>query len=454
MIKSLSKYRDMDMLHGSLWDKIVVFSLPLAFTTLLQQFFNSADVMVLGHYIGDTAMAAVGNNIPIIGLIVNLFTGLSLGANVVVARYIGMGRPDEANRSVHTALMLAIISGVALTFIGEAGASFMISLLGVPPDVAVPAENYLRIYLLGMPFLGIFNFEAALFRSKGNTAPPLYALFFASILNVVGNIIAVDTFGMKEDGVAVATVLANIFCAGFLFYKLTKENGLLKVSLKLFGLPEKSKSKAIIYIGVPAGVQGMVFSLSNLVIQSAINSLGSEVMAASAIAFTIEAFIYSFVNSFGLAATTCISQNYGALNLKRCKKIFYVTLGIDFLFALAIVIPILIFAGPTISLFTSSQTVVSLAVIRVWFVTSPQPFTVLMEITSSAMRGYGYSLPPAIVTLIGVCGQRLIWVYTIFPTHHDFGTLMATYPISWFITTLMLVWLYVRHQKTLSITKS
>ncbi|MBO6258496.1 MAG: MATE family efflux transporter [Succinivibrio sp.] len=454
MIKGFARYVDMDMLHGSLWDKIIVFSLPLAFTTLLQQFFNSADVIVLGYYIGDEAMAAVGNNIPIIGLIVTLFTGLSLGANVVVARYIGMGSPEEANKAVHTALMLAIVSGLFMTVAGELCVSFLISLLGVPPEVAAPAKNYLRIYLLGTPFLGIFNFEAALFRSKGNTATPLKALFFASILNVTGNIIAVDVLSMKEGGVAVATVLANLFCAGYLFYRLTKEESLLKVSLKKLKLPEKGKAKAIIYIGVPAGVQGMVFSLSNLVIQSAINSLGAEVMAASAIAFTIESFIYSFVNSFGLAATTCISQNYGALNLQRCRKIFRVALGIDFVFSLAIVIPVLVFAAPLVSLFTSSQTVIALTVIRVWFVVCPQPFTVLMEIASSAMRGYGYSLPPAIVTLIGVCGQRLIWVYTVFPAHHDFGTLMATYPISWFITTLLLVWLYIGHQKIISKVKS
>ena len=420
------------MLSGSIWDKMILFALPLAFTGVLQQLYNAADVAVLGHFVSDEAMAAVGNNVPIIGLIVSLCMGLALGANVVVAQALGMRDEERASRGVHTAFYVAVVFGVVMAIAGEIGADWIIACLEVPESVQADSELYLRVYLLGMPFIAVYNFLAAVYRSQGDTQTPLWALCFATIFNIAGNLFFVLVCDMGTGGVAFATVLANALAAGIL--------------LK----PDAVSLRSIIRIGWPAGVQGAVFSFSNLIIQAAINSLGADVMAGSVAAFTIEINVYCFINAFGLAATTFVSQNYGAGNLGRCRRATWVSMGLNFCASVMMIAVVLIFERSILGLFTHSEAVMEIAITRILLVVLAEPISVVMETVSDAMRGYGYSMPPAMVTLFCICSIRIVWVYTVFAADPTFDTLMIVYPISWAVTTLALTWLYFRHQKMLT----
>lgn len=314
------KNKKIDMLNGSIWDKMIVFALPLAFTGMLQQLFNAADVAVLGRFVSNESMAGVGNNVPVIGLIIAFCMGLALGANVVVARLLGMKEPERANRAVHTALATAVIFGIGAAIVGECFAGPAMDWLSVPEAVRDDALTYLRVYLLGMPFIAIYNFLAAVMRSQGDTQTPLWALVAATLVNIAGNLFFVLAFGMGTAGVALATVLANALAASLLFFSLITAEGPLHIEPREVFRIDMTALRPMVRIGWPAGLQGAVFSISNLVIQSAINSLGADAMAGSVAAFTIEINIYCFINAFGLAATTFVSQNYGAKNLERCKR--------------------------------------------------------------------------------------------------------------------------------------
>ncbi len=440
--------KDIDMLHGSLWDKIIVFALPLALTGVMQQLLNAADVLTLGQFVGKNAMAAVGNNISMVGLIVSLMMGLSLGANVVIAQNIGAKRIDRAHSAVSTAFVLAGICGIFFCIIAEFLVAPIFYFLDVPKSVVEMAETYLRIFLLGLPAISFYNFQAAIFRSKGDTRTPLIALAAASGINVVLNLIFVLQLDWGVAGVAAATVIANVFSAIILFYELLKADGVIKLHLNALFV-DKEELFEIVRIGLPAGIQGMVFSLSNLLIQAAINSLGADAMAASAAAFTIEINVFCVVNGFGQAATTFVGQNYGAGNLQRCKRATWVSMGLSALFMQTLCFVILFFADEVLSLFNEDPEVIRLGVIRLWYIVAPEMINVAMEVLSGALRGYGISLTPAIITLICVCGVRVAWVFTAFAKIPTYATLMAVYPISWLITTIILIAAYFYHMKRL-----
>lgn len=440
--------RDIDMLQGSLWDKIILFALPLALTGVMQQLLNAADVVTLGKFVGKHAMAAVGNNISMVGLIVSLMMGLSLGANVVIAQNIGAKRIDRAHAAVNTAFVLAIAAGFFFCLLGELLVEPIFYFLEVPKIVVNMAENYLRIFLLGLPAISLYNFEAAIFRSKGDTRTPLIALATASGVNILLNLIFVLQFGWGIEGVAAATVIAHVISAIILFVELLKSEGVIKLDLNAMHI-DKEELFEIVRIGLPAGIQGMVFSLSNLLIQAAINSLGADAMAASAAAFTIEINVFCVVNGFGQAATTFVGQNYGANNIPRCKRATWVSMGLSAIFMQTLSFFILFFAEEILSLFNSDPEVIRLGVIRLWYIVLPELINVAMEGLSGAMRGYGISLTPAVITLICVCGVRLIWVFTAFAKIPIYATLMAVYPISWFITTIFLIAAYSYHIKRL-----
>ena len=440
--------RDIDMLHGSLWDKIIVFALPLALTGVMQQLLNAADVLTLGQFVGKHAMAAVGNNISMVGLIVSLMMGLSLGANVVIAQNIGANRIDRAHSAVSTAFVLAGICGIFFCILAEFLVAPIFYFLDVPESVVDMAETYLRIFLLGLPAISFYNFQAAIFRSKGDTRTPLIALAAASGVNIVLNLIFVLQFDWGVAGVAAATVIANVVSAIILFYELLKADGVIKLHLNAL-LVDKEELFEIVRIGLPAGIQGMVFSLSNLLIQAAINSLGADAMAASAAAFTIEINVFCVVNGFGQAATTFVGQNYGAGNLPRCKRATWVSMGLSALFMQTLCFVILFFADEVLSLFNEDPEVIRLGVIRLWYIVAPEMINVAMEGLSGALRGYGISLTPAIITLICVCGVRVAWVFTAFAKIPTYATLMAVYPISWLITTIILIAAYFYHMKRL-----
>ncbi len=441
--------KKINMLEGSLWDKMIVFALSLAFTGMLQQLYNAADVAVLGRFVSDVAVAAVGNNVPVIGLIISFCMGLALGVNVVVARALGMKNDRKANEAVRTSFLTAIVFGVVALIIGQLLAGPAMQWLDVPAEVRDDALMYLRVYLLGMPFIAVYNFLAAVFRSQGDTQTPLWALLAASLFNIAGNLLAVLVFNWGIAGVALATVLANLLSSVILFVRLTHLEGPLRlVPSQLFQI-DSSALRSIVRIGWPAGIQGAVFSISNLVIQSAINSLGPEAMAGSVAAFTIEINVYCFINAFALAATTFVSQNYGARNLERCRRVMWTAMGLNMLATILMTTLVLIFGRNLLGIFTHNPEVIALGMIRIFWVVLPQPISVVMDTLSGCMRGYGYSMPPAMVTLIVICSVRLIWVYTAFPLSPSYETLMMVYPLSWIITMIGLIGLYIRHQRML-----
>lgn len=441
--------RKIDMLSGSVWDKMFVFALPLALTGVLQQLFNAADVVVLGRCVSSDAMAGVGNNMPIMGLIISFCMGLALGANVVVARFLGMRDEPMAGRAAQTAFGTAVVFGICAVAVGEAFAGLAMDLLDVPEAVRPHAETYLRVYLLGMPFVAVYNFLAAVMRSRGDTRTPLWALVGASLFNALGNLFFVLVCGMGAGGVALATVLANAGAAAYLTASLARGPGPLKLDLRHAFAFDGRSLRAIVRIGWPAGLQGAVFSLSNLVIQSAINSLGPDAMVGSVAALTIELNVYCFINAFSLAATTFVSQNYGAGNLERCRRSTRVSMGLNFVLSSALIGLVLVFGRTILGGITDDPAVLEYAWERVLWVVIFEPTCVVMEAMSGAMRGYGNSLPPAAATLVCICGVRLFWIWTVFAASPDFVTLMIVYPVSWAVTTVLLAVIYYRYMARL-----
>ena len=436
------QHAGMDMLHGSLWDKILWFTVPLALTSMLQQLYNTTDVMVLGRFEGEAAMAALGSNIPVIGLLVNLFVGVSLGANVVAARYIGMRDLKNANLTVYTALNFALLCGALVALPGIAFSGVVTELLGCPPEVAPLSVSYLSWLMAGMPFLSLFNFEAALLRADGDTATPLKALILASAFNLGADLLCCGILDLGISGVAASTSAANALSALYLFSKLLRNRGVLRFDPSKKGAFEWRKARAIIFIGLPAGIQGMVFSVSNLVIQSAINSLGEQTMAASAAAFTIEINAYSFVAGFGMAATTFVGQNYGAQNLARCRRAVRDCMILDSIVTVVLCSAVALCGTWLLGFFTDDPQVIELGMQRLVWVQLFDLLCVPFEVLSGAMRGYGWSLPPAIATLVCIVGERMIWVFTVFRASPSFRTLLITYPVSWAVTLPPIIALY------------
>ena len=435
------KFRDVDMLHGSVADKFLLFALPLAFTGVFEQLFNTADTMVLGQFVGKNAMAAVGNNAPAISLMVMLFLGLSLGANVVIAQHIGARDHAGAKKAVHTALLLAIVVGVLLTIVGELFSNRILLLLAVPEEVMGMARDYLQIYFLGLPALAVYNFESAIFRSSGDSRTPLYSLIAASGLNIMFNLLSVLVFDFGVAGVAAATVVSNFVNAGILWWSLRRRTTFIHLDYELLRW-DTAELKAILRVGIPAGVQGMVFCLSNLLVQSAINSLGTDVMAASAAAFAIEINVYCFLSAIGQATTTFIGQNYGARNIERCFRITRIALMTEVIVMLVLGGITMCFSVPLLHLFTEGATVVQLGIVRLEYVTLLQCINGVTEILSGTLRGYGYSTPPAVIALCTICGTRGFWVYTVFTSFPSFDMLMLSYPASWLLTGILLMGAY------------
>ena len=418
----------------------------------MQQLLNAADVVILGHFVGKNAMAAVGNNTALIGLIVNLFMGLSLGANVVIAKNIGAEKFDKVHSAVQTSFLMSLVVGIFLCIVAELMRGPIFEMLSVPESVYYMAEKYFVIYALGLPAIGIYNFEAAIFRSRGDTQTPLIALTVASVLNIFLNLLFVIKFNYEIEGVAFATVISNFVSAIILFYSLRKGEGIIKLDLTNIKIDWECV-KEVTRIGLPAGIQGMVFSFSNLIIQFAINQLGPNAMAASAAAFIVEINVYCLTAGFGQAATTFISQNYGAGDLPRCKKITKNALWLNIGIMAILSATILYFADSIIKAFSTDPKVIELGVTRIHYIIAPEIINVIMEVLAGVLRGYGISLAPAIITLIFVCGVRISWVYTIFKETPTYATLMATYGISWFLTAVALIIAYKFYMKHLKIIK-
>lgn len=443
-----SANRNLNMLEGSIADKLLLFSLPLAATGLLQQLFNAADVMVVGRFVGKNAMAAVGSNSPVVGLLVNGFVGVALGANVVISRLTGEKNDKSIEACVHTSILFALLGGVLIALAGLAGSKPLLRQMSVPEEVFPMALAYLRIYLLGLPVIFLYNFEAAILRSQGDTRTPLVCLVFSGLLNVILNLVFVLLLHMDADGVATATVLSNLASALLLLQVLRKRTDIIRLRLSRLRLNGRAL-KHIVKIGLPAGLQSMVFSLSNICVQSALNTLGSDVMAASSAAFNIEILAYYCLNSFGQACTTFVGQNHGANNLDRCRKVIRISLWMDIAFTEVISLLILAVGEHVLGWFNSDEQIISLGMIRLRYIVSWEVLNAIMEVLSGAMRGYGHSLTPALITFLGVCGVRILWVYTVFRSTPTFSCLMLVYPISWAVTVVGLAAAYIALAKKL-----
>ncbi len=438
-MKQKSNKKQLDMLHGSIWNKLPRFALPVAATAILEQLFNASDLAVVGNFTGaqrTVSVAAVGANSAVIGLIVNLFIGIALGSNVVIAHAIGYGKKGDVKKAVHTSILISLIGGAIVAVIGELIAAPLLGMLNVPKDVFPYALLYLRIYLLGMPVILLYNFEAAIFRSVGETRMPLIALAASGVLNVLLNLFFVIVLHMTVNGVAIATVISNAVSSVILYRRLRRTTLDIRVEPKQLRI-DMGILKRIIRIGLPAGIQSAVFSVSNIVIQSAINSLGTVVMAASSAAFNIEIITYDVLDSFAQACTTFVGQNYGAGELRRCKRTLILSL-LEGAAALAVAITVILFFGKSLlSLFNNNPEVIKIGYIRLMMIMVSHSFSLLYDIMSGYLRGFGVSLTPAVLTMLGVCGTRVAWIQFVFPKSQTFKTIMTVYPISLSITALL-----------------
>lgn len=434
------KKQKLDMLNGSIWNKLPVFALPIAATGILEQLFNASDIAIVGNFAQTdktAAVAAVGANSPIIGLILNLFIGIALGANVVIANAIGRDDRQTVQKAVHTSMVVSVIGGVLVAIIGELIAEPLLTVLNVPDDVLELALLYLRIYFLGMPVILLYNFEAAIFRSIGETKMPLIALTLSGILNVLLNLFFVIVLKMSVNGVATATVLANVVSAGILYIKLVKSDKYIKVEFKKLRIDGKVFAK-IMQIGLPAGIQSAVFAVANIVIQGAINSLGTVVIAASSAAFNIEIIAYNVMNSFSQACTTFVGQNFGANKIDRCKKTLFLCLIEDAIASGTAILIVLITGKFLLSIFNNNPEVIEIGYTRLVIIFIAYIFSMLYEVMSGYLRGFGFSLVPAILTTVGVCVLRIIWINTVLPANRTFVTIMTAYPVSLATTALLI----------------
>lgn len=430
----------MDMLHGPIWNKIIQYALPVAATGILEQLFNASDVAIVGNFTGSSrtiAIAAVGANSPIVSLILNFFIGIALGANVVIATAIGKKDESSVHKAVHTSIIMSLVGGLLVTILGELFISHLLQILNVPEDVFPYALLYIRIYLLGMPVILLYNFESAILRSIGETKTPLKALAVSGILNVLLNLFFVIVLKMTVNGVAIATVISNLISSVLLFIKLTRTDQVIRIRKQELKFDIQIFQR-ILQVGLPAGIQTAVFSVANIVIQSAINSLGTTVIAASSAAFNIEIFAYDVLNSFSQACTTFTSQNYGANQLKRCKKVLVLCIIEDAIATASAIVLVLLSGKILLAIFNNDPQVIHLGYTRLVMVFFAYTFSMLYENMSGYLRGFGISMVPAILTIIGVCGIRIIWIFTVFPSHQTFRAILTAYPVSLSITAILI----------------
>ena len=435
------KNKKIDMLNGPLVGKIVIFALPLALSSILQQLFNSADLAVVGRFDSDKAMAAVGSNSSLVNLIVSLFLGLSVGANVVVARLIGQGRKDKANEAVHTVVLLAVISGFIILGVGEILAPILLGMMNVPDDVLKLATLYLRIFFFAMPFIEIYDFGSAVLRSKGDSTRPLYALITAGVINVILNLVFVIVFKMGVAGVATATVISNFFSACMILYFLTHEEEMLRLDFRKLRIRWKYLL-GIIKIGLPAGLQSMVFSLSNVVIQAAINSFGSDGIAGSTAEQNFEFMAYFVINAFAQTATTFTSQNFGVGKYKRMDRVLIDCMILSVGAALVLGCGAYFFGAEILQIYTEEADVIQCGVEILSITTVPYFLCGIMDLFPGALRGMGYSAVPMVLSIIGTVGMRVLWIFAFFPQHRSLYFLFISYPASWIATIVMQVVCY------------
>lgn len=434
MAEKTNKYA-MDMCSGSVVKKMLMFSLPLMASSILQLLFNAADIVIVGRFSGDNSLAAVGSTSALINLLTNLFMGLSIGANVAAARFFGAKDNASLSKTVHTAMSISIISGIILTLVGVIGAEKMLILMQTPPEVISLATLYLRVYFLGMTSSMIYNFGSALLRAVGDTKRPLYYLLASGIINVILNLLFVIVLKMDVAGVALATAISQTISAALVVRCLLTEQGGIQLKLKELKI-DRQKLFLILQIGLPAGFQGIIFSLSNVVIQSSVNGFGNITVAGNSAASNIEGFIYMGMNAYYQATISFVSQNLGAGQFKRINKI--VLTGELCAAAVGIILgnAAVIFGAQLVGIYSDNPAVIEAGLLRLKYICTCYALCGLMDVMVGALRGIGYSVMPMIVSLIGACGLRLLWIATVFqmPEYHTIETVYLSYPISWTIT--------------------
>ena len=425
----------MDMTEGPLTTKIIKFTIPVMLSGILQLLFNTADVIVVGRFTGKTALAAVGSTGSLINLLVSLFIGLSIGTNVLVARYQGAKDDKSVSETVHTSIALGIVGGLILLIVGVVATRPLLEMMATPEDVIDQSTLYMRILFFGMPLNLILNFGAAILRAIGDTKRPLYYLTIAGVINLFLNIFLVTVFSLGVAGVAIATVISEGVSCGLILLCLKHETGAIRLYFNRIKI-NPSKCIDIMKIGLPAGLQGCIFSISNVLIQSSVNSFGSTVMAGNTAASNIEGFVYVSMNSLHQTCISFTSQNFGAGKFKRIKKVLINCLVIVAITGLVLGNSAYFFGKYLLSAYNNEAEVISYGLIRLSIISTMYFLCGLMDVMVGAMRGIGYSILPMIVSLVGACGLRIVWIYTVFVKFRTLDILFISYPVTWTITFL------------------
>lgn len=425
----------MDMTEGPLTTKIIKFTIPVMLSGILQLLFNTADVIVVGRFTGKTALAAVGSTGSLINLLVSLFIGLSIGTNVLVARYQGAKDDKAVSETVHTSIALGIVGGLILLIVGIVATRPLLEMMATPEDVIDQSTLYMRILFFGMPLNLILNFGAAILRAIGDTKRPLYYLTIAGVINLFLNIFLVTVFSLGVAGVAIATVISEGVSCVLILLCLKHETGAIRLYFNRIKI-DPSKCVDIMKIGLPAGLQGCIFSISNVLIQSSVNSFGSTVMAGNTAASNIEGFVYVSMNSLHQTCISFTSQNFGAGKFKRIKKVLINCLVIVAITGLVLGNSAYFFGKYLLSAYNNEAEVISYGLIRLSIISTMYFLCGLMDVMVGAMRGIGYSILPMIVSLVGACGLRILWIYTVFVKFRTLDILFISYPVTWTITFL------------------
>lgn len=435
-------HQELNMLEGSLAKKIILFTLPIALSSMLQQLFNAADTSIVGYFDSANALAAVGTNGEIIALIVSLSSGLSIGTNVLLAKHIGQKRTEEINKIVHTTIAMAVLIGILGVFIGQGITRPLLQLIQTPDNIISYAETYLRIYFCGYPFLLLYDFGAAILRSRGDSNYPFIALSIAGIINVFLNIIFVVFFHLGVIGVAVATDLSTLFSAWMILRRLQKDQTEFHLCIKNLQI-DLPYFIQIIKIGIPSAIQGAIICFANIFVQASVNNFGAVTIAGSTIAMNFEYFAYYVITAFGQTATTFTSQNYAAGQKKRCRQTLSLCTVFSIICSMLIIVPVIIFRNQFCGLFSTEQNVITNACIRIMCILFFEPICSLYEIPAGVLRGTGHSSLPAAITITGTCIFRIIWIYTIFRKHPALEILYIAFPLSWIITILLILCSYL-----------
>ena len=430
-----NKY-EIDMCNGTLMDKLISFSLPLMLSGILQLLFNAVDIIVVGRFTGRQALAAVGSTTALINIFTNLFIGISLGANVLAARFYASGKEKEMSETVHTSITLALISGLVMALAGVLLARFALNLMGTPNDVIDQSVLYMRIYFLGMPFFMLYNYGAAILRAVGDTKRPLFFLVISGMTNAVLNLVLVIVFHMGVAGVAIGTIVSQLISSILVLRCLYTSNTSYRLYFSKLGI-KTQYLKQIFQVGIPAGIQSTVINLSNALLQSSVNSFGSVAMAGYTAANNIFGFLYMSVNAVIQSCMSFTSQNYGVKKLKRMDRVLLDCMILSVGVTLTLGCGAYFFGPELLKIYTSDADVIRCGVEVLAFTTVPYFCCGIMDLLPGALRGMGYSGVPMILSIIGTVGTRIVWIFGLFPAHRSLSFLFISYPVSWILTILM-----------------